>query len=96
MGSAVRVDTSFLDQGPEDYVERVRWLSKIRAQILSAIEAEFQVTYFDARRNGQLEDVIAVAPHTVNQVYAFTRAENEARGRGVRWTSEQQARQALA
>jgi hypothetical protein len=78
-------DLDFLDGGPSDPVERVQWLARLHRKVNTAITKEFQVLYYEARRAGRLDDVIEVSPHSVTQIFRFTRAENEALGRGVRW-----------
>lgn len=41
--------------------------------------------FFEARLGGWLEEAVRSSPHSRTQALAMTRAENERRGRSVRW-----------
>lgn len=74
-----------LDDGPSDPIERLIWLGGVMGQVRTELESEFQQAYFWARFTGRLEDAEALGLHSHKRVMAYTRAENEARGRMIRW-----------
>ncbi len=74
-----------LEDAPTDPVERIAWLSGVKKQVQTELEAEFQQAYFWARLSGRLDAALSLRQHSQKRVMAYTRAENEARGRLVRW-----------
>lgn len=71
---------------PEAPIARLIWMGGLRQAVLAEIEAEFQRTYFDARLQGMLDTALSLNLHPKKKVLAWTRHENEARGRVVaRW-----------
>lgn len=74
-----------LDDAPRDPIERIVWLSGVREQALSELDKEFADAYFQARLRGQLEAAISAGPYARKRVLAYTRHENQRRGRTVRW-----------
>lgn len=74
-----------LADAPRDPLERVMWLSGVNEAVRHELVEAFGGAYFEARLHGQLEAAITAGPHGRKRVLAFTRAENERRGRTVRW-----------
>lgn len=74
-----------LDDAPKDPVARVMWLSGVKAQAYMELDAAFAEAYFEARLQQQLDAAIAAGPYARKRALAFTRNENERRGRVVRW-----------
>lgn len=74
-----------LDEAPKDPALRIVWLSGVQAQVREELAAELAAAYFEVRLHGQLDEVLALGYHSRKQVLAWTRAENERRGRVVRW-----------
>lgn len=72
---------------PDNPVERIVWLDELYTDMHTALYAQLQSAYFEARLRGQLAVAIEVAPHGKKKVLAMTRAENEKRGRCIRWGS---------
>lgn len=70
---------------PTDPVERLMWLSGAREAFDAQLAAEFQKAYFDARRTGRLDAALSLHLHSRKRILAFSRHENEARGRMLKW-----------
>lgn len=73
------------DDCPDDPIEALLWLSGVREQVDKELNARFQQAYFWSRFTGRLVEAEALGLHSHKRVLAFTRAENEARGRMIRW-----------
>lgn len=74
-----------LKQAPKDPVQRIVWLSGVQAQVREELDRALAAAYFDVRLHGQLGEVLDLGYHSRKRVLAWTRAENERRGRIVRW-----------
>lgn len=74
-----------LDDMPKDPIERLLWLSGAQEAFDQQINPLWQRAYYDARLTGRLETALTMHLHPVKKILAFTRAENEANGRSVRW-----------
>jgi hypothetical protein len=74
-----------LDGAPLDVLERLLWLAKRRQDVTAAFDDAFRATYFQARLEGLLDPALELGLHSRKTVMRMTRAENEARGRAVRW-----------
>jgi hypothetical protein len=74
-----------LDDAPADPIERLLWLSGVDRRVRTELEAEFQRLYFELRVEGRLGPALDLRLHSSKRVLAWTRHENEARGRLVRW-----------
>jgi hypothetical protein len=74
-----------LADAPSDPIERLLWLSGVREAVSDELDHEFSVSYYEARLQGRLATAIAAGPYARKRVLAFTRAENQRRGRTVRW-----------
>lgn len=74
-----------LSEAPEDNLERLLWLSGVAEEAKRELEAEFQRVYFETRLERRIDAAIGFGLHPVKRIIAWTRAENEARGRMVRW-----------
>jgi hypothetical protein len=78
----LRIDFS---EAPRDPLERLLWLSGARAAFDAAVTAEWSKAYFDARLQGRFDAALDFRLHSRKRAVAFTRAENERRGRAMRW-----------
>ena len=74
-----------LEGAPRDAIERLLWLSGVREQVARELEAEWQSCYFTARLEQRLDAAENLRLHSHKRIMGWTRAENEARGRGIRW-----------
>lgn len=70
---------------PEDAVERLMYLSGVMRAVKTELDAAYQLAYFEARQRGQFDAALALGYHSEKRALALTRAENEARGRMIRW-----------
>ena len=74
-----------LSDAPADPVKRVCWLHELESEIARELRAAYQAAYFEARIQGLLSHALDAGVHGRKTVMAMTRAENEVRGRQVRW-----------
>lgn len=74
-----------LADAPSDSLERLLWLSGVAEEAKRELDSEFQETYFNARLERRLDAALELSLHRPRRVLAWTRAENERRGRSVRW-----------
>jgi hypothetical protein len=74
-----------LDEAPEDAIERLLWLSGVKAKVDAELEAEFADAYFNARLERRFEPALGLGLHGKKKALALSRAGNERRGRMVRW-----------
>jgi hypothetical protein len=70
---------------PDDPIARVIWLGGVHEQAEKELADAFAAAYFEARLQRRLDSAVEVGPHSRKRVLAFTRAENQRRGRSVRW-----------
>lgn len=78
-----------LQDAPEDPIERLVWLGGIMEQVKTELDSEFRLAYFWSRFTGRLAEAEKLALHSHKRIMAYTRAENEARGRMIRWGDKQ-------
>ena len=74
-----------LEGAHRDAIERLLWLSGVREQVARELESEWQRAYFTARLEQRLDAAENLRLHSHKRIMGWTRAENEARGRGIRW-----------
>lgn len=74
-----------LDDCPSDPIEAVMWLSGVREQVGKELDEAFGAAYFEARLQHRLEAAVTAGPYAKKRALAYTRAENQRRGRAVRW-----------
>lgn len=74
-----------LDEAPKDPIERVLWLSGVNEQVRKELDDAFAEAYFEARLQRRLDSALAAGPYAKKRVLAYTRHENQRRGRTVRW-----------
>jgi hypothetical protein len=74
-----------LSKAPKDPALRIVWLAGVNAKVREELDAALADAYFEVRLHGQLEEVLALGLHSRKRVLAWTRQENERRGRVVRW-----------
>lgn len=74
-----------LSEAPDEPLRRLLYLSGVKEKVQEELDAEYRRIYFDMRLEGRLDDALDLAEHSHKQIMRFTRNENEARGRQVRW-----------
>lgn len=72
-----------LSSAPVDPIERLAWLSGIDQALRREVNDAWQQTYFEARMKGQFDTALALKLHPKKRALAWTRHENEARGRAI-------------
>lgn len=72
-------------EAPDDALERLLWLSGVKEQVDKELEAMYAKAYYEARLTGRFATALALGIHSHKRVLAFTRHENERRGRGLKW-----------
>jgi hypothetical protein len=70
---------------PDDPIERLLWLSGVREQAQIELDREYQKAYFNARIQHRFGVALDLHLHSQKRALAFTRHENELRGRPVKW-----------
>jgi hypothetical protein len=79
---------TFLDltSAPADPIERLVWLSGIDQALRKEVNSAWQDAYFEARIKGCFATALDLELHPRKRALAWTRHENEARGRAItRW-----------
>jgi len=74
-----------LGKAPKDPALRIVWLAGVQAKAREELDAALASAYFEVRLHGQLDEVLRLGYHSRKRALAWTRAENERRGRVVRW-----------
>lgn len=74
-----------LDEMPTDAIEKLVWLGGVMEQVKRELDTQWRRAYFDARFTGRFDEALALGLHPRKPAIAFTRAENESRGRMIRW-----------
>lgn len=74
-----------LNDAPEDPIERIMWLTGVKEQATAELDAAFGAAYFAARLEHRLDTAIKAGPFARKRVLAYTRKENQKRGRTIRW-----------
>lgn len=85
---AARTDNDVLidfSKAPKDPLERLVWLSGSREVFERQVNDMWQDAYFEARLTGRFDSALRLKLHSRKRALAFTRAENERRGRPMRW-----------
>lgn len=72
-------------EAPDDAIERLMWLSGAKKKAQDEIDAQFAKAYFEARLTQRFDTALSLKLHSTKKALAFTRGENERRGRPVRW-----------
>jgi len=66
-------------------IEAPRDIAVFRREVLdNELRNAWQVAYFESRMTGRIDQALALKLHARKRVLAFTRAENERRGRVIR------------
>lgn len=74
-----------LDAAPTDPIERIMWLTGVKEKALAELDEAFRVAYYKARLERRFDAAIAAGPYAKKRALAMTRAENNRRGRAIRW-----------
>lgn len=74
-----------LDGAPEHPIERLAWLSGVMEEVRSELDSEYAAAYYEARLQRCLDQAVGLGLHSRKRALAYTRQENEKRGRTVRW-----------
>lgn len=72
-------------EAPDDPIQRIVWLSGVREQVDKELDAQYGQAYYDARLTGRIQAALGLRVHSTKRVLAFTRRENERRGRQIKW-----------
>lgn len=72
-------------EAPHDPIERLVWLGGAKEAFDTQITAMWQATYYEARLTGRFASALDLKLHSRKRALAFTRAENERRGRALHW-----------
>jgi hypothetical protein len=72
-------------EAPRDPLRRLLWLSGVKEKVTAEMDEAWAGAYYDARLQRQLDAALSMDLHSRKRVMAYTRAENERRGRTVRW-----------
>lgn len=72
-----------LSSAPVDPIERLAWLSGIDQALRREVNLAWQETYFEARIKGVFDAALDLKLHPKKRALAWTRHENEARGRAI-------------
>lgn len=70
---------------PHDPVKRLLWLSGAKEAFDTQVTAMWQAAYFEARLSRRFKVALDLGLHSRKRAIAFTRAENERRGRPIHW-----------
>jgi hypothetical protein len=70
---------------PHDPIEKLIWLSGAREAFETQVNAQWQVAYYEARLTGRFSTALNLKLHSKKRALAWTRAENERRGRATYW-----------
>jgi hypothetical protein len=79
---SLRLDFS---EAPHDPIERLLWLSGAKDAFDAQVTTLWQQTYYEARLSGRFGAALDLHLHSRKRALAFTRAENERRGRAMHW-----------
>jgi hypothetical protein len=79
---SLKIDFS---DAPHDPIERLLWLSGAKEAFDAQVTSLWQKTYFEARLSGRFDSALGLQLHSRKRALAWTRAENERRGRPMRW-----------
>lgn len=76
-----------LSGAPTEPIERLLWLSGVREQVTDELDREYGKAYFNARLQGPdvFDTALDLHLHSRKRIMAYTRSENERRGRPLRW-----------
>lgn len=72
-----------LSSAPDSPVERLAWLSGLDQALRKEVNDAWQEAYYEARLQGMFDEALALHLHSKKRALAWTRHENEARGRAV-------------
>ena len=73
------------DECPTDPIEALMWLSGVKEQVTKELNTAWQHAYYEARITQRFDTALNLGYHSRKRALAFTRAENELRGRSVHW-----------
>lgn len=74
-----------LTEAPQDPIRRLLWLSGVMDEVKAELDTQFQRTYYEARVEQRIESAFDLKLHARARILKWTRQENEARGRTIRW-----------
>lgn len=66
-------------------MRRLMWLSGVREAVQAELDEQYRQVYFDLRLEQRLDEAIDFGQHSYKRIMHFTRQQNEATGRQVRW-----------
>ena len=74
-----------LGEAPHDPIERLLWLSGVREAAERELDAAYQRAYYEARLSGRFDAALSLGLHSKKRALRWTRRENNASKRLVRW-----------
>lgn len=74
-----------LDEAPHDPIERLLWLGGVREAAERELDEAYQRAYYEARLSGRFAAALSLGLHSRKAALRFTRRENNANRRIVRW-----------
>ncbi len=74
-----------LDDAPHDPLEKLLYLSGVNEAVSAELDAAYQSAYFEARLSGRFDAALGLGLHSKKTALRFTRRENVARSRMLRW-----------
>lgn len=74
-----------MNSAPRDPIRRLAFLADKQREFAALLDREYQLAYFEARQTGRLEFAERLGLHSKKRILKWTRVENEARGRMMRW-----------
>ena len=72
-------------EAPESPIERLVWLSGVREAVDKELDSAYGKAYYDARLTGRMHEALNLHIHSYKRAIAYTRRENERRGRQIKW-----------
>lgn len=69
---------------PGDPIRALLYLSGVHDAVARELDQQWRRAYFEARLTGRIDQALALHLHARKRVLAYTRAENERRGRVIR------------
>lgn len=74
-----------LREAPDDALERILWLSGVMEEAKAELDAAYAEAYYEARLSGLFDAAVSLGVHPKSTALRYSRRENNARGRSVRW-----------
>lgn len=73
------------DDMPEDPIEAIIWLDGVKEAVQVELDQHYQRAYYMARLTRRFPEALRLGRTSRKRALQYTRRENEANGRTVRW-----------